>query len=112
MLVFSDGSNQPTQVVREVGEAVDNDIQGVPLCIEDVEPSREMRYYIKSIRWLDAMTPPLEKHLQKLTHSVQALLSADIGEVLPKVTVPVVETQMKNAGPYQYRQLHGWPLQE
>jgi len=95
VLVFSDGSNQSTQVVREVGEAVDNGIPVVPLRIEDVEPSKEMRYYIKSIHWLDAMTPPLEKHLQKLTNSVQALLSADIGEVLPKVTVPVVETQMK-----------------
>ena len=66
VLVFSDGSNKSNQVIREVGEAFDNGIPIIPLRIEDVEPSKEMRYYIKSIHWLDAMTPPLEKHLHKL----------------------------------------------
>jgi hypothetical protein len=100
VLVFSDGSNQSSQVVREVGEAVDNGVPIVPLRIEDVELSREMRYYIKSIHWLDAMNPPLEKHLQKLSNSVKALLSVETGEVLPEVAVPVVEAQAKK----------GWPL--
>ena len=58
VLVFSDGSNKSKQVIREVGEAVDKGIPIVPLRIEDVEPSREMRYYIKSIHWLDALTHP------------------------------------------------------
>ncbi len=91
VLVFSDGSNKSKQVVREVGEAVDRGIPIVPLRIEDVEPSKEMSYYIKSIHWLDAMTPPLEKHLQKLSNSVQALLSVEAGEFLPKVAVPAAE---------------------
>jgi hypothetical protein len=75
VLVLSEGSNQSSHVLREVGEAVDNGIPILPLRIEDVEPSQEMRYYIKSIHWLDAMTPPLEQHLEKLSGSVQALLA-------------------------------------
>ncbi|MCK4898131.1 MAG: TIR domain-containing protein, partial [Anaerolineales bacterium] len=78
VLVLSEGSNQSSHVLREVGEAVDNGIPILPLRIEDVEPSQEMRYYIKSIHWLDAMTPPMEQHLEKLAGSVQALL--DVGE--------------------------------
>ena len=78
VLVLSEGSNQSSHVLREVGEAVDNGIPILPLRIEDVEPSQEMRYYIKSIHWLDAMTPPMEQHLEKLAGSVQALLA--VGE--------------------------------
>ncbi len=74
VLVFSDGSNKSKQVVREVGAAVDSGIPIVPLRIEDVEPSQEMRYYIKSLHWIDAMSPPLEKHLGKLVDSVQTIL--------------------------------------
>ena len=99
VLVFSDGSNKSNQVIREVGEAVDNGIPIIPLRIEDVEPSKEMRYYIKSIHWLDAMTPPLEKHLHKLINSVQALLSVEAGDVPPKATMPVVEAPTKKRWP-------------
>lgn len=99
VLIFSDGSNKSKQVVREVGEAVDNGIPIVPLRIEDIEPSQEMRYYIKSIHWLDAMTPPLEKHLHKLTHSVKALLSTDADAALAEPALPVMEAPAKRRWP-------------
>jgi hypothetical protein len=75
ILILSQGSNQSIHVLREMGEAVDNGIPILPLRIEDVNPTDEMHYYIKSIHWLDAMNPPLERHLEKLADSVQALLS-------------------------------------
>ena len=99
VLVFSDGSNKSQQVVREVGEAVDTGIPIVPLRIEDVEPSREMRYYIKSIHWLDAMTPPIERHLTHLSNRVQALLSVDEGEILPEEEIRVEEPSTKMQWP-------------
>jgi hypothetical protein len=107
VLVFSDGSNKSKQVVREVGEAVDNGIPIVPLRIEDVEPSQEMRYYIKSIHWLDAMTPPLEKHLQKLTNSVKALLSAEAGEITPEAGEVPLEAALPIIEPPAEKR---WPL--
>jgi len=76
VLIFSKGANQSTHVLREVSEAVDNGIPILPLKIEDVDPTEEMQYYIKSIHWLDAMNPPLERHLEKLANSVQALINA------------------------------------
>ncbi|MBE9473724.1 MAG: toll/interleukin-1 receptor domain-containing protein [Chloroflexi bacterium] len=85
VLVFSDGSNNSVQVLREVDSAVEHGIPIIPFRIEDVEPSEEMRYYIKSIHWLDAMSPPLEKHLDTLTRSVRALLS--VGEDQPSIPV-------------------------
>ncbi len=75
VLILSQGSNQSTHVLREVGEAVDSGIPILPLRIEDVNPTDELHYYIKSIHWLDAMSPPLERHLEKLTGSVLALIN-------------------------------------
>ena len=77
VLILSADSNKSVHVLREVGEAVDKAIPILPLRIEDIEPSEEMRYYIKSLHWLDALSPPRERQLNKLVNSVQALLSVD-----------------------------------
>jgi hypothetical protein len=77
VLILSADSNKSVHVLREVGEAVDNAIPILPLRIEDIEPSEEMRYYIKSLHWLDALSPPRERHLEKLVDSVQALLEVE-----------------------------------
>jgi len=74
VLILSRGSNGSAQVIREIDEAVGDGIPVVPLRIDDVDLSDEMRYYIKSVHWLDALTPPLERHLEHLADSVEALL--------------------------------------
>ena len=80
VLVFSDGSNKSPQVIREVGEAVDRGIPIIPFRIEDVQPSQDMGFYIRSLHWLDALTPPLERHLEKLAQTVDLLLTTTQGE--------------------------------
>lgn len=89
VLILSPDSNKSVHVLREVGEAVDNGVPILPLRIVDIEPSEEMRYYIKSLHWLDAMNPPRERHLVKLADSVQALL------VVEGVKAPLVEARIE-----------------
>jgi hypothetical protein len=36
-----------------------------------------MEYFLGAIHWLDALSPPLEKHLHKLAETVQAMLKVD-----------------------------------
>ena len=91
VLILSQGSNQSTHVLREVGEAVDSGIPILPLRIEDVNPTDELHYYIKSIHWLDAMSPPLERHLEKLTASVQALINVR-EQPSPTTAKPTIES--------------------
>ena len=38
-------------------------------------PSKSMEYFVSSSHWLDAMTPPLEKHLQRLGETVELFLN-------------------------------------
>jgi TolB-like protein/Tfp pilus assembly protein PilF len=39
--------------------------------------SKQLDYYLSSVHWLDAMTPPLEKHINRLSKVVKMLLSKD-----------------------------------
>ena len=94
VLILSQGSNHSTHVLREMSEAVDNGILILPFRIEDVDPTEEMHYYIKSIHWLDAMSPPLERHLEKLASSVQALISVTEGPS-PADDKPITEVPPK-----------------
>ncbi|MEQ8174744.1 MAG: TIR domain-containing protein [Syntrophomonadaceae bacterium] len=75
ILVLSASSNNSPQVLREVERAVSKGILILPFRIENIALSESMEYYVSTQHWLDALTPPLEKHLQELTDSVLLLLS-------------------------------------
>jgi len=74
VLVFSADSNNSPQVIREVERAVSKGLPIIPFRIEDVPPSKDMEYFISSQHWLDALTQPLEEHLQHLAETVNCLL--------------------------------------
>jgi hypothetical protein len=75
VLVFSSNANNSPQVMREVERAVSKGIPIIPLRIEQVPPSKSLEYFISAPHWLDALTPPLEKHLQSLAETVHLLLA-------------------------------------
>lgn len=74
ILVFSSNSNQSNQVKREVERAVSKGAIILPFRIEDVPMSKSMEYFLSTPHWLDAMTPPMEKHLAILAQTVHSLL--------------------------------------
>jgi hypothetical protein len=74
VLIFSSQANISNQIHREVERAVSKGIPIIPLRIEDVTPTSSMEYFLGSIHWLDAITPPLEKHLQRLAQTVKSCL--------------------------------------
>jgi formylglycine-generating enzyme required for sulfatase activity len=74
VLTFSANSNDSIQVHREVKAAFKKGITVVPLRLENCELNDNLEYYMGSVHWLDAMTPPLEQHLTQLAESVQTLL--------------------------------------
>ncbi|HYD25166.1 MAG TPA: toll/interleukin-1 receptor domain-containing protein [Croceibacterium sp.] len=74
VLVFSANSNDSPQVRREIERAVHHGLLVIPFRIEDVAPHRSMEYFMSVPHWLDAMTPPLEAHLEELAEVVGRLL--------------------------------------
>ncbi len=94
LLVFSANANESQHVRREIERAVHRGMPILPLRVEDVTPSGAMDYYLAGQHWLDAITEPLEEHLEKLGDAVQALLEASgaaRGPESPPVT-PVPES--------------------
>jgi len=81
VIVFTSDANKSPQVMREVERAVNRGITIIPLRVEDISPSKDMEYYIASCHWLDAIDPPLERHLSKLSHSVTTLIEGISNEL-------------------------------
>jgi hypothetical protein len=73
-LIFSSHSNNSPHVLREVTKAVNKGCIIVPFRVEDVVPSKSMEYLISVPHWLDAITPPLEKHIDELAGNVERIL--------------------------------------
>ena len=76
VLIFSQNANNSRQIRREVERAITVGIPLVPVRIEDVVPTESLAYFMGTVHWLDAMTPPFENHLVKLADSLKALLQA------------------------------------
>jgi hypothetical protein len=74
VLIFSGHANASRQIKLEVERAVSKGTAIIPVRIEDVVPSKTLEYFISTPHWLDAFTPPMERHLKQLASSVQALL--------------------------------------
>jgi TIR domain len=74
VLIFSAHSNNSQQVLREVQLAVSSHLHIVQFRIEDVRPNDDLTYFLSTPHWLDAMTPPMEKHLQRLVGAIETLL--------------------------------------
>ena len=67
ILVYSSNSNTSKQVIREVDRAVHTGLPVINLRLEDVPLSKQLEYYLSSVHWLDAITPPLGKHILALS---------------------------------------------
>ncbi|NCD19940.1 MAG: toll/interleukin-1 receptor domain-containing protein [Actinobacteria bacterium] len=112
VLVFSHSSNQSPHVKREIERSVSHGIPILPFRVEDVVPSPSLEYFISDSHWLDAVTPPMEEHLEYLAGTVRMLLdrafateSTAVGAAEPSVQtgavmMPAVQAPLiASAGP-------------
>ena len=92
LLIFSRHSNSSEQVLREVQLAVDSHLPIVRLRIEDVPLSDDLRYYLSTPHWLDALSHPVSKHIPAVASAIKELLG-------PSNEKPGGETAMKQTAP-------------
>jgi hypothetical protein len=92
VLVLSSNSNTSSQVKREVERAVSKEVIVIPFRIEDVSLSKSLEYHLSATHWMDALTPPIEDHLQTLAERIKQLLPTESKEsipVQPKRKIPI-----------------------
>src|SRR5438067_5564200 len=92
LLIFSRHSNSSEQVLREVQLAVDCHVPIIRLRLEDVPLSDDLRYYLSTPHWLDALSHPVSKHIPAVASAIKELLG-------PSNEKPAGETAMKESAP-------------
>jgi biotin transporter BioY len=74
VLVYSAKANESQQIKREVERAVNKGMPLIPFRIEDVPMSKTLEYFISTPHWLDALSGPLQQHLDKLAETTALIL--------------------------------------
>jgi len=74
VLLFSQHANESHQIQREVELAVSRGIPIIPVRLEQVAPARSLEFFISSQHWLDAFSPPLQRHLTYLAQIIRSLM--------------------------------------
>ena len=107
VLVFSAHANTSEHIQKEVERAVSNGLAIIPFRIENVFPEKSLDFFIGSVHWLDAMTPPLERHLTQLAETVSKLLDRDGRRAAPsgvfqRVDPPVAAAPSQRKPPSRF----------
>ena len=74
VLVLSGNANASAHIAKEIERAVSHGIPVIPLRVEAVMPGKALDYFISSVHWLDAVTPPLEQHLETLANTILTVI--------------------------------------
>jgi hypothetical protein len=82
VLVFSNHANASQHVRNEVERAVHHGLPLIPVRIVDVAPTEDLELFLSSSHWMDAVPPPFERHLERLSNTLKMLLK--ISEEAPK----------------------------
>ena len=97
ILVYSENANASQHVAREVERAAAKQIPIFPFRIDASDPAPEMEYFISNTHWLDAITAPVEQHLEQLHSAVRAQLDLPKDGSIPQP--PTVAMDPRPEGP-------------
>lgn len=89
ILLLSDSANDSPHVKRELMLALRAGRAVYPIRIKAVEPGPKLQYLLEGIHWVDAWTPPVEAHLDRIAQLIAGTPSADA------VAVPLVRRATK-----------------
>lgn len=76
VLIFSSHANESAHVRREVERSISKGKVIVPFRIDRTLPTKAMEFALSNTHWLDALTPPLERHILHLCGVLKAFLHA------------------------------------
>ena len=74
VLILSSHANESPHVIREATVAMSKKVIIIPFRIDDSPLSKTMEFIISVPHRLEAVTPPLEKHIGELADTIMILL--------------------------------------
>jgi hypothetical protein len=88
VLIFSRRANESPHIRREVERAVSRGIPLIPVRVENIEPNAALKYFVGTVHWLDALTPPLEQHFANLATTLGVILKQPSQDATRQVIAP------------------------
>lgn len=73
VLVFTNNTNESAHVRREVSAALEAGAIVIPFRTEEATPQGALRYNLINLHWMDAISPPLESHIEALIATLKRL---------------------------------------
>ena len=83
LLIFSSNSNQSTPVLNEIEIAVNKQLPIIPIRIEDILPTKSMKYYLMSNNWFDVFD--FNADLKKVIDTVKKTLDKNYISSIPTI---------------------------
>jgi hypothetical protein len=83
VLIFSKAANDSGPVRSEVDRAMNSRKILIPFRVENVSPTGAMEFHIGRRHWLEAYTPPMERHLDLLVRAVRDILNPPAADSQP-----------------------------
>jgi biotin transporter BioY len=74
VLLYSAKANESPQIKREVERSVNRGLPLIPFRIDNVPMSKSLEYFISTPHWLDALSGPMQQHLDRLADTVALIL--------------------------------------
>lgn len=80
LLILNRSASESVHVLNEISMATDRlnrgeDIKIIPFHVADQQIEPEAKFFISRLHWIDAMTPPMEEHIDKLAELITNMLS-------------------------------------
>lgn len=76
VLVVSRHSTESVHVLNEINSATNAGVPIIPFKLDESMLTEGFEYYIGRTHWLDAITPPLESHIEDLADTIESNLIA------------------------------------
>ena len=88
VMVFSSGSNSSRHVKSEIDRAFSLDKVIIPFRVENVALDKGLAYYLAKTHWLDALTKPLDQHIDRLAGTIRKVSGLDTPPPMPLQRAP------------------------
>lgn len=89
VIVVSSGSNSSRHVKSEIDRAFSLGQVIVPFRVEKIELDKGLAYYLSKTHWLDAVSPPLEQHIDHLAATIRKLSNQGPPPAQPAPAQPI-----------------------
>jgi len=103
VMVFSSGSNSSRHVKSEIDRAFSLGKVIIPFRVENVELDKGLAYYLAKTHWLDAVTKPLDQHIDRLAGTIRQVAGVEpvpVSQIRPPEPAPPASSRESTKAPW------------